>query len=73
METLIFLQASKTIDFEVLRGLTNSLLAAKKPDEVGQYADRYRHLQMLFCHSIASIKFLLSIFITINQYIFPSN
>lgn len=28
--------ASKTIDFEVLRGLTNSLLAAKKPDEAVQ-------------------------------------
>ncbi|KAL2462541.1 Tetratricopeptide repeat (TPR)-like superfamily protein [Forsythia ovata] len=28
--------ASNTIDFEVLRGLTNSLLAAKKPDEAVQ-------------------------------------
>lgn len=27
-------QASENIDFEVLRGLTNALLAAKKPDQV---------------------------------------
>lgn len=27
-------QASDNIDFEVLRGLTNALLAAKKPDQV---------------------------------------
>lgn len=31
---LLFLQVSETVDFEVLRGLTNALLAAKKPDEV---------------------------------------
>ncbi|KAG8380282.1 hypothetical protein BUALT_Bualt07G0177100 [Buddleja alternifolia] len=29
-------RASKNIDFEILRGLTNSLLAAKKPDEAVQ-------------------------------------
>jgi hypothetical protein len=27
-------QSSDSIDFEVLRGLTNSLVAAKKPDQV---------------------------------------
>lgn len=31
---MVCLQVSKTTDFEVLRGLTNALLAAKKPDEV---------------------------------------
>lgn len=31
---LLFLQVSEIVDFEVLRGLTNALLAAKKPDEV---------------------------------------
>lgn len=31
---MVFLQVLKTTDFEVLRGLTNALLAAKKPDEV---------------------------------------
>lgn len=31
----ISLQVAKTIDFEVARGLTNALLAAKKPGEVG--------------------------------------
>ena len=31
---LLFIQVSETVDFEVLRGLTNALLAAKKPDEV---------------------------------------
>ncbi|KAL8466580.1 hypothetical protein ACS0TY_035586 [Phlomoides rotata] len=29
-------RASKSVDFEILRGLTNSLLAAKKPDEAVQ-------------------------------------
>ncbi|KAK6129451.1 hypothetical protein DH2020_036809 [Rehmannia glutinosa] len=29
-------KASKSVDFEILRGLTNSLLAAKKPDEAVQ-------------------------------------
>ena len=31
-------QVSKTVNFEVLRGLTNALLAAKRPDEVGRKA-----------------------------------
>lgn len=34
---LVSLQVSKTTDFEVLRGLTNALLAAKKPDEVNVF------------------------------------
>lgn len=29
-----FVQVSESVDFEILRGLTNSLLAAQKPDEV---------------------------------------
>ncbi|KAG5540577.1 hypothetical protein RHGRI_020707 [Rhododendron griersonianum] len=36
---------SKTINFDVLRGLTNALLAAKKPDEVG-YFNETLHSQM---------------------------
>lgn len=31
----MLLQVSGTINFEVLRDLTNALIAAKKPDEVG--------------------------------------
>lgn len=29
-----FVQASRSVDFEILRGLTNSLIYAKEPDEV---------------------------------------
>lgn len=35
---VVVLQVSKDLKFEVLRGLTNSLLAAKKPDEVFSYS-----------------------------------
>ena len=38
-------QSSDNIDFEVLRGLTNALLAAKKPDQV--------------CNSLFSITIIL--------------
>jgi hypothetical protein len=34
-DLITLLQMLKTLDFEVLRGLTNALLAAKKPGEVG--------------------------------------
>lgn len=34
---MVCLQVTKTTDFEVLRGLTNALLAAKKPDEVNVF------------------------------------
>ncbi|KAK1272226.1 hypothetical protein QJS04_geneDACA004461 [Acorus gramineus] len=36
------LSASGTIDFESLRGLTNALLAAKKPNEAVQFLQSYR-------------------------------
>jgi hypothetical protein len=39
---------SKDINFEVLSGLTNSLLAAKKPDEVCHYAIGLNELLVLF-------------------------
>ncbi|XP_045790096.1 uncharacterized protein LOC123884911 isoform X2 [Trifolium pratense] len=39
---LMLLQVSEDIKFDVLRGLTNSLLAAKKPDEAVQFLLAYR-------------------------------
>ncbi|KAK3035522.1 hypothetical protein RJ639_034727 [Escallonia herrerae] len=39
---------SKTVDFDVLSGLTNALLAAKKPDEVCHFADEIKLLADTF-------------------------
>ena len=52
MIVLVTWQVSKTVKFEILRGLTNSLLAAKRPDEV-----RYCYLmECLLMHVHITVK-----------------
>lgn len=41
------MQVSGSVDFEILRGLTNSLLAGKKPDEVVQNAELIKFEMMI--------------------------